>query len=89
MLFATSAKIHRKAEISRDTCRVLLEQLAQLPGQETVAVDIIPGGPTLRRDLCSLLNEQVKTTEFLERWATLAEVLVNEADSPHNTATSD
>lgn len=76
MYYATVMKIRRKAEASREVCRILLDQLAEIPGALTKAED--------GRDLSRLLNEQVKSAEFLERWALLAESLVNEG---HNQGT--
>ena len=50
-----------------DTQRILLEQMAALPGAIVVSDE--------GRDLSRILNEQVKNAEFMNRWIELAATL--------------
>lgn len=68
-------KLRAKFESNRGVCRRMLIELSELPGCLCVAHDEIDGKPIQKRDLSRLLNEQVKQTEFLERWVLLSEQL--------------
>lgn len=68
-----TSKLYRKVEVSKDLCRILLTQLSDLPGDAIMANDSPGNNITDRRNLSRLLNEAVKNTEFLERWAKLSE----------------
>lgn len=65
-------KLQAKLEANKGVCRRMLTELSELPGCLCVAHDENPGSPTYKRDLSRLLHEQVKQTEFLERWVALS-----------------
>jgi hypothetical protein len=70
-----TAKLEAKLECNRGVCRRLLIELSELPGCHCIAHDEYAPGKFDKRDLSRVLHEQVKQTEFLERWVELSKTL--------------